>query len=91
MLLLLLTIAINGCAKTQSELRIEYVHPEIPSSILEPCKEVQMSFETNGELLMSYISLQTAYLECASKVKSISGILNMYKDLYFNEQSDDKQ
>lgn len=79
----------NGCAKTQSELKIEYVHPEIPSSMLEPCEDVQMSFETNGELLMSYISLQTAYLECSSKVRAISGILNMYKNLYPNNSSNE--
>lgn len=77
---------ISGCAKTQSELRVMYVHPEIPAAILEPCKEVKSSFETNGELLMSYISLQAEYLECSSKVKSISGILNMYKDLYSDHE-----
>lgn len=75
-------IATSGCAKTQSELKIEYVMPEIPQTMLEPCQEVQSSFETNGELLMSFISLQTAYLECSSKVRSISSILQLYKNIY---------
>lgn len=71
-----------GCAETRIETRIEYVKPTIPQSILEPCKTVDVAFETNGELLMSFIELQTAYLECSSKVYSISQILNSYDSIY---------
>lgn len=78
----------EACATTKYETKIEYVVPEIPQSMLSPCKEVQYSFETNGELLMSYISLQSAYLECATKVVSIVSVIKSYKDV-FNVNSEE--
>lgn len=74
---------ISGCVKTVTETKIQYVHPEIPKSLLEPCSPIQVdSIKTNGELLMSYISLQTAYSICSTKVISISNILRSYNSIY---------
>lgn len=72
----------QACAKTVIETQIKYIQPDIPASLLSPCDEINYSIMTNGELLMSYISLQTAYLTCASKVSSISMILNSYANIY---------
>lgn len=69
--------------KTVTETKIQYVSPEIPQSLLEPCDLIsQDSLKTNGDLLMSYISLQTSYAICSAKVSSISNILNSYNAVY---------
>lgn len=74
---------ISGCVKTVTETKIQYVSPEIPKSLLEPCDLIsQDSIKTNGDLLMSYISLQTSYAICSAKVNSISSILNSYNAVY---------
>lgn len=74
---------ISGCVKTVTETKIQYVSPEIPQSLLEPCDLIsQDSIKTNGDLLMSYISLQTSYAICSAKVNSISSILNSYNAVY---------
>lgn len=74
---------ISGCVKTVTETKIQYVSPEIPKSLLEPCDLIsQDSIKTNGDLLMSYISLQTSYAICSAKVNSISNILNSYNAVY---------
>lgn len=72
----------QACAKTINETQIKYIIPDIPKELIAPCDEINYSIMTNGELLMSYISLQTAYLTCASKVSSISMILNSYANIY---------
>lgn len=79
----------QACAKTVVETKIQYVRPEIPAALLSPCDEVEYSITTNGELLMSYISLQTAYLTCSSKVLSISMILKSYADIYEPSESNE--
>lgn len=76
---------IQACATTEYETKIEYVHPSIPSALLEPCKDVKASFNTNGELLNSYVELQSAYRECSIKVSSISNILQSYEITFSNE------
>lgn len=68
--------------KTNTEIRTEYVVPTLPKVLTDPCKDVEMSFATNGELLMSYIDLQSAYLECSAKVNSIRAVLQSYYDVY---------
>lgn len=79
----------QACAKTVIETKIQYVQPEIPETIIAPCDPIpaNTSITTNGELLMSYISLQTAYLTCSSKVLSISMILKSYADIYETDKS----
>lgn len=72
----------TGCVKTVTETQIKYIPIEIPSALVEPCEDIQFTATTNGELLMSYISLQTAYMICSSKVSSISNILEIYKSNY---------
>lgn len=74
---------VSGCVKTVTETKIQYVSPEIPQSLLDPCDQIsQDSIKTNGDLLMSYISLQTSYAICSAKVNSISSILNSYNAVY---------
>src|SRR5574344_2018747 len=82
LLILLMMLLSQACAKTVVETKIHYVLPEIPAVLLSPCDEVKYSITTNCELLMSYISLQTAYLTCSSKVLSISMILKSYANIY---------
>lgn len=79
----------QACAKTVIETKIQYVQPEIPQAVIAPCDPIpaNTSITTNGELLMSYISLQTAYLTCSSKVLSISMILKSYADIYETDKS----
>lgn len=81
--LLLTAMLISGCVKTVTETKVQYVKPEIPQSLLDPCDQVSTeAIKTNGDLLMSYISLQTAYAICSAKVSSISNILNSYDAVY---------
>lgn len=86
--LTLLMILSSGCTKTIADTKIKYVYPEIPTSILTPCDSIQnMTIGTNGELLMAYISLQSSYIICASKVISINSILNSYTEIYTNKKA----
>ena len=82
-LLLLIATLISGCVKTVTETKVQYIRPEFPQSLLDPCDPVPTdSIKTNGDLLMSYISLQTAYAICSAKVSSISNILSSYDSVY---------
>lgn len=82
-LLLLIVMLLSGCAKTVTETKVQYIRPEIPQSLLDPCDPAPVnSISTNGDLLMSYISLQTLYTTCSLKVSSISGILQSYDSVY---------
>lgn len=76
----------TGCVKTKYETRVEYVHPEIPQSLLEPCDSMLFDISTNGELLMSFVSLQSAYMICSAKVTSISEILKGYMISYSSDE-----
>jgi hypothetical protein len=81
--LILSILLLTGCARTITETKIEYIQPEIPESIISPCDTItQSSFTTNGELLMSYISLQSSYIICASKVSSVRLILQSFSSIY---------
>lgn len=87
--LLLICVIFTGCVKTVTETKIEYVKPEIPDSIISQCDPINtnVSISTNGDLLMAYISLQSSYVICASKVTSIVNILNSYDSIYTNTES----
>lgn len=81
--LLILTALLLGCKTIETKTEISYILPEIPEVIISPCDDIPLvSFKTNGELLMAYIELQTAYTICASKVSSISMILKSYNEVY---------
>ena len=84
--LLLICVIFTGCVKTVTETKIEYVKPEIPESIISQCDPINTnaSISTNGDLLMAYISLQSSYVICSSKVTSIANILNSYDSIYAN-------
>lgn len=84
--LLLICIIFTGCVKTVTETKIEYVKPEIPESIISQCDPINTntSISTNGDLLMAYISLQSSYVICSSKVTSIANILRSYDSIYAN-------
>lgn len=85
-ILLLISFAITGCYKTVTETKVEYIRPEVPASIIASCDPVPVNpFKTNGELLMAYISLQSSYVICASKVTSIANILESYNVIYTSE------
>ena len=85
--LLLICVIFTGCVKTVTETKIEYVKPEIPESIISQCDPINTnaSINTNGDLLMAYISLQSSYVICSSKVTSIANILRSYDSIYANK------
>lgn len=87
--LLLICVIFTGCVKTVTETKIEYVRPEIPESIISQCDPINTneSIITNGDLLMAYISLQSSYVICSSKVTSIANILRSYESIYTNTTS----
>lgn len=87
--LLLICVIFTGCVKTVTETKIEYVKPEIPESIISQCDPINTNepIITNGDLLMAYISLQSSYVICSSKVTSIANILRSYDSIYTNETS----
>lgn len=87
--LLFTCIIFTGCVKTVTETKIEYVKPEIPESIISQCDPINtnVSISTNGDLLMAYISLQSSYVICSSKVTSIANILRSYDSIYTNTTS----
>ena len=74
--------------RTVTETKIEYVKPEIPESILSNCEDMPVgNLKTNGELLMSYITLQSMYATCAAKVNSIRMILLSNESIYKSDSS----
>ena len=75
----------QGCATTKTVTEYKYIYPDIPSHLLDPCENVPVSITTNGELINAYITLQTDYLVCSSKVISIANILKTYNE-NFNTQ-----
>lgn len=85
--LLLICVIFTGCVKTVTETKIEYVKPEIPESIISQCDPINTNapISTNGDLLMAYISLQSSYVICSSKVTSIANILHSYDSIYANK------
>lgn len=84
-----MTVLLLGCKTIETKTEISYIIPDIPKELIAPCDDVEYSITTNGELLMSYISLQTAYLTCSSKVLSISMILKSYADIYETDKSNE--
>lgn len=49
--------------------RIEYAIP--PDVLLRPCVDVDVRFDTNGDLIMSLMELDTQYKLCAARVSSL--------------------
>lgn len=84
---LLLILLSSGCSAVETRTEIVYAHPEIPEAILKPCAQIPaVTFGTNGELLMAYITLQGIYSVCASKVTAIVNILDSYEAVYTTEE-----
>lgn len=83
-LLLFICFLCTGCYKTITETKVEYIQPEIPETIIAPCDPIptNTSITTNGDLLIAYISLQSSYVICSSKVTSIANILQSYNSIY---------
>ena len=84
-------VILTACATTKTvvETRIEYIHPDIPLILLQPCDDItKPAFSTNGELLIDYITLQSKYTVCAAKVSSISSILDSYNKMYDSNITD---
>lgn len=88
-LLILLVMPLMGCVETVYKTDVKYIKPEIPENILNNCDPIPVTnIQTNGDLLMSYVTLQSSYAICASKVTSIRMILNTYDDIYTNDAID---
>jgi len=84
----IISATVIGCTKTITETRVEYVRPEIPEAVISPCDPMpsNTSISTNGDLLMAYISLQSSYVVCSSKITSITNILQSYDSIYANKE-----
>lgn len=68
-----------SCASNPAVVHVYHL-PEIPSSLLQ-CEDLESrDMTTNGGLLTSYIDLKTKYKVCSAKIKTISNILNSYRD-----------
>lgn len=87
-ILLLILLVLSGCAETVYKTEVKYVRPEIPASMISPCEAIPFDgIQTNGDLLMSYISLNSAYSICSAKINSIRQILQSYDDIYGSSNS----
>lgn len=85
----IMTFVSLGCTETIYKTEIKYIKPDIPEAIISPCETVSINgIKTNGDLLMSYISLQSAYLICSSKINSIRLILESYDGIYDKSTND---
>ena len=82
-----MTVLLTGCVTTKTVTEYKYIKPDIPQHLLEPCNSVPLTITTNGELVTAYITLQTEYLVCASKVSSIATILQSYDNNYTSDES----
>jgi hypothetical protein len=79
----LILLVLSGCVETVYKTEVRYVRPEIPESIISPCEQITFNgIQTNGDLLMSYISLNSAYSICSAKVNSIRQIIQSYSEIY---------
>lgn len=81
-----MTVLLTGCVTTKTITEYKYIKPDIPQHLLEACPDVPVSISTNGELLNTFITLQTEYLVCSSKIASISEILKSYESAYEDKQ-----
>ena len=92
-LLLFICFLCTSCYKTITETKIEYILPEIPEALISQCDTIPVntSITTNGDLLMAYISLQSSYIICASKITSIANILQSYNSIYTVASADDSR
>lgn len=89
LILFILSFILIGCTETVYKTEVKYATVDVPPALLEPCDKLQpLTAQTNGELLMSYLTLQTAYLTCSSKVSSISLIIDSYNKLYTSNNED---
>lgn len=86
-----MTVLLTGCVTTKTIVEYKYVKPDIPQHLLESCENVPVSITTNGELVTAYITLQTDYLVCSSKVTSIATILKSYNDNYSNQDNKEEK
>lgn len=81
-LIIIIGILLVSCS-TVPEVEIKYVKPEIPESISSPCEPMRISgIETNGSLLMAYLTLHSQYSICAAKLSAIVQIIESYDTLY---------
>ncbi len=60
----------NSCATDRAAVtKIEYAIPA--TQILQPCQNVELKFNTNGEMLMSLLELNTQYQICSAKMDAV--------------------
>lgn len=60
--------------------RTEYVYP--PESLLTPCPaQEDLSFTTNGEMLMSLIDLSTKYAVCSARMSAVIQYVSQMCDI----------
>lgn len=73
MFLILLMAVLNGCCKQTPTVQTitEYKVLKPPASLLTPCPEVPLEMKTNGDMVMTLIDLNTQYLICSMKIRSI--------------------
>lgn len=70
-----LSILIQGCAT--DPVVINYVR-EIPDVLLKPCENIELRYQTNGELLESLVTLNAQYRICKLRMDSL---IEYYRDV----------
>lgn len=76
---LYLLIIISGCAHAPQVIYRDLT-PEVPDNLLS-CEPITTpKITTNGDLLMSYITLRSQYNVCSAKVQAIADIISAYKN-----------
>ena len=64
--------------------KYEVIKPS--STLLKPCGNVEITYSTNGELILSLIELSAEYNICKQKVSSLIEFYNLVEPLYSTEE-----
>ena len=75
---------LNSCTETKYVTKYEVIKPS--STLLKPCGDVEITYSTNGELILSLIELSAEYNICKQKVSSLIEFYNLVEPLYSTEE-----
>lgn len=87
-------MSLSACqtTKTKTEyvnvFRTEYIYPS--EALLTPCPaQEDLSFTTNGEMLMSLIDLSTKYAVCSARMSAIIQYVDTMKAMNMDKTDED--
>lgn len=76
-MMFLTSLLVTSCCKPTVQTITEYKIIKPPETFLTPCPDVPMEMNTNGDMVMTLIELNTQYFICSMKVQSI---IRFYSD-----------